>query len=332
VHGRAWCSLHLHYEEYLVVIVAFFTSSVAFAAPQVIDTELRDTTRDRAIPIRMRVPSGDNKAPLVIFSHGLGGSIDGGKAWGEHWSANGYFVIHVQHPGSDQEIMKRGVGAPLARLKRGANGEQLIARTQDVRFTLDELTRRKASGDKLYARIDLDRIAMTGHSFGAMTTMALADMRYPGTAKTLVDPRFNAFIALSPQAVQANGYGEITKPMLVITGTIDGDMIGSGATPDKRAATFDRLPAGDKYRVIFENGDHMVFNGGAIHESEVFTRMIENKNARTDAATSVVIVEKTKLTTLKFLDAYIKGDNAARAWLARDAVNAIGATGVWSKK
>jgi hypothetical protein len=51
----------------------------------------------------------------------------------------------------------------------------------------------------------MKRVAMTGHSFSAMTTMALANQRHPKTSRTLGDPRFKAFIAFSPQMVQAGG-------------------------------------------------------------------------------------------------------------------------------
>ncbi len=276
--------------------------------------------------------------PLVIFSHGLGGSRDGGKLWGEHWAANGYFVIHTQHPGSDLALLKGGFGSPLQKLKRGASGEQLIVRTEDIRFVLDEIARRQASGDPTYARVDLDRIAMTGHSFGAMTTMALADQRYPGTTRSLADARFKAFIALSPQIAQTPGngraelYQEVKKPLFVVTGTIDGDMLGNGAAPDKRAAVYDMLPAGDKYRVIFENGDHMVFNGGATAESETFLQFIDNRNAKTDAATAAIIQEKTKMLTLTFLDAYLKNNAPAKAWLANNAAKDLSSAGAWAQK
>jgi predicted dienelactone hydrolase len=322
----------------LISLLAAVIANLSVAAPQVIDTEFRDAARERTIPIRIRIPEVNDKVPLVIFSHGLGGSIDGGKAWGEHWSANGYFVINVQHPGSDIEIGKQGLGTPLARLKRGANAQQLIERTKDVRFVLDEVTRLQRAGDMRYAKPDLNRIAMTGHSFGAMTTVALAGMQYPAPISSLADPRFKAFIAFSPQMAQARGdssinpYAEIKAPLLTVTGTIDGDMIGSGATPERRAAVYDALPPGNKYRVIFENGDHMVFNGGAISESVRFMQIIDNKSPRTDAATSAVIQEKTKLTTLAFLDAYLKNDTAAKTWLTDDAAKSIGATGSWSRK
>jgi dienelactone hydrolase len=324
----------------VAVIAAVFCSllsGLACAAAQMIDVDWKDSARERMLPLKLRIPDGEGKVPLVIFSHGLGGSRDGGKAWGEHWSSNGYFVIHTQHPGSDQSLLKELGADALKKLMRGATAEQLLGRVDDVRFVLDEIARRQQAGDKRLARIDLARVAMTGHSFGAVTTMALANTRFPGAIKSLADERIKAFIALSPQAQGQKKswperYGKMSKPFLTITGTIDGDMIGNGANPDKRAAVFDAQPPGDKYRVVFENGDHMVFNGGAIRESEMFSQLIDDRKKRSDPVTAKLIQEKTQLLTMKYLDAYLKDDVSAKQWLMNDAGKVFGDSASWSVK
>ena len=132
----------------IVATVSACCPSLSFAAPQVLDIEWKDSARERTLPLKARIPDGTGKVPLVIFSHGLGGSREGGKAWGEHWSANGYLVVHVQHPGSDELLWKGlGDGAPKQRLARGATPEQLLGRVDDVRFVLDELARQQAKLD-----------------------------------------------------------------------------------------------------------------------------------------------------------------------------------------
>ena len=324
----------------IFVASSAFSATFVLAAPQVLDTEWTDASRERALPMKVRVPDGSEKVPLVIFSHGLGGSREGGKAWGEHWSANGYLVVHVQHPGSDESLWKgSGEGAPKQRLMRGATPEQLLGRVDDVRFVLDEIAKQQMKTDApvWLKRVDLSRIAMTGHSFGALTTMALAGERYPGPIKSLSDARIRAFIAFSPgtrgiKKTWPERYGEMVKPFLTITGTIDGDVMSSGGNSKNRAALFDAQIAGDKFRVIFEGGDHSVFNGGALREAEWLNRVTGEIHPGTTAATASVIREKTNAVTLKFLDAYVKSDAKAKAWLFGDAESVLGDAGEWSAK
>ena len=324
----------------LISLGALCMMSIAFAAPTVLDVDWKDSARERTLPLKIRVPEGDGRVPLVIFSHGLGGSREGGKAWGEHWSANGYLVIHVQHPGSDEALWKgEGVGAPKQRLARGATPEQLLGRVDDVRFVIDEVIRLQTKSDvpTWAKRVDLSRIAMTGHSFGARTTMALAGEHFPGPIKSLVDARITAFIAFSPtvqgaQKTWPERYGSMISPFLSVTGTLDGDVMGTGSTAKKRAAVFDAQNAGDKYRVIFAEGDHSVFNGGSVREAAWLSRVTGDDNPGTSAATAKVIHDKTSAVTLKYLDAYLKGDATAKSWLASDAAKAVGDAGEWSYK
>ena len=323
---------------FLLVILLF--SATLHAAPLVLDIDWKDTARERTLPLKVRVPDGEARVPLVIFSHGLGGSREGGKAWGEHWSANGYLVIHVQHPGSDESLWKgAGVDAPKQRMMRGATPEQLLGRVDDVRFVIDELTRLQTKSDAptWAKRVDLSRIAMTGHSFGARTTMALAGERYPGPIKSVADGRITAFIAFSPTVQGAKKswperYGAMNKPFLSVTGTLDGDVMGTGSNPKNRAAVYDAQSAGDKYRAVFEGGDHSVFNGGNVREAAWLNRVTGEEHASTSAATTKVIHDKTSDITLKYLDAYLKGDAVAKSWLTTDATKALGEAGEWSYK
>lgn len=327
-----------------LLVVSVFCACLAQAEPQLLDLEWKDAARERAIPLKVRVPDGDGKVPVVIFSHGLGGSREGGRVWGEHWSANGYLVIHVQHPGSDESLWKGasagGLNQPVKqRLARGATPEQLLGRVDDIRFVLDELARYQTRDDAptWVKRADMMKIAMTGHSFGALTTQALAGQRYPGPIKSLADSRFRAFIAFSPSTQGlarswADRYGEMARPFLSVTGTIDGDVMATGSNPKNRAALFDAQPGGDKYRVVFEGGDHAVFGGGDIREAAWLERVTGERRNVTDAATASAIHAQTRRLALKFLDAYLKNDAAARVWLTSDAAKALADTGEWSVK
>ena len=62
----------------LLSATALLVAVIAHGAPQVIDLDWNDTARGRSLPLKVRVPDGADKVPLVIFSHGLGGSREGG--------------------------------------------------------------------------------------------------------------------------------------------------------------------------------------------------------------------------------------------------------------
>jgi hypothetical protein len=167
--------------------------------------------------------------------------------------------------------------------------------------------------------------------------MALAGERFPGPIKSVADTRITAFIAFSPTVQGAKKtwperYGSMTRPFLSVTGSIDGDVMGTGSTPQKRAAVFDAQNAGDKYRLIFADGDHAVFNGGSVREAAWLNRVTGEEHESTSAATAKMIHDKTSAITLKYLDAYLKGDAAAKSWLTTEATKALGAAGEWSYK
>lgn len=54
------------------------------------DDTWTDARRQRALPVRVRWPSSAMPAPaggwpVLLFSHGLGGTRAGGSVWGEAW-------------------------------------------------------------------------------------------------------------------------------------------------------------------------------------------------------------------------------------------------------
>src|SRR5215472_5125486 len=89
---------------------AVLASAPALAAMvQVADgIVLRDAARSRELPIKVYFPQEPGRYPLIIFSHGIGGSKDDYEYLGRYWAAHGYVSIHPQHPGSDRAILTPG--------------------------------------------------------------------------------------------------------------------------------------------------------------------------------------------------------------------------------
>lgn len=235
----------------------------AAAAGGLTDGQWHDTARQRTLPWRLRLPAADGPWPLVLYSHGLGGSREGGQAWGEAWADAGMAVLHLQHPGSDSDTLRGGA----QQLRAAASAEQLLARVADMRFALDELTRRKAAGQSPWQGVNLDAIGVAGHSFGARTTQVLAGERF-AIGASLADPRPRAFIALSPSSPAgasgsaSSAFADITRPFMGITGSLDGDPFGSFSGGERRAAVYDGLPPGQRALLWLDGADHMTFGGG----------------------------------------------------------------------
>src|SRR5262245_29770001 len=72
-----------------------------------IDTVVQDKSRSRDIPIRIYLPAQESPAPVVLFSHGLGGTRQGNAYCGKHWAARGYVVVFLQHADSDDSVWRK---------------------------------------------------------------------------------------------------------------------------------------------------------------------------------------------------------------------------------
>jgi predicted dienelactone hydrolase len=289
----------------------------------VCDAVWHDTARSRDVPVRIRVPAGTSKVPVILFSHGLGGSVDAGTTWAEAWSRNGFAVVHLQHPGSDSSLLtQRGGGDALTALRTGMTGAQVIARAADVRFALDELGRRRAQDSCDLSRVDLARAGMSGHSFGAHTTQAVAGQAFPNVqGRTLRDDRIRAAIAFSPAPPGASedviraSVEPIAIPFFSITGTKDEVPELNDVTPDQRTLPHRYMPAGQKHLLVLDGANHAAFGGNPRPRRGLLPARAREENAHVDIVVRAV--------TTAFWKATLLDDRAARGSLAVDRVKPL---------
>ena len=305
-------------------LVASASMSAAVAAgydadgPYAIETSdetWQDEARKRGVPIRIISPrlsdaEGSSKFPLIIFSHGLGGSRVGGKLWGEHWASHGYVVVHLQHLGSDESIWKsKPVDQVESNLKRAMTMSNLGLRVGDVHFVIDEIVRKTSAGSGAFKLADTRKIGMSGHSFGAQTTLSVAGQASPSIGgQSGFDKRISAAIAFSPNARNKNRmekqFGDIRMPFFSITGSKDGAVLNDDTTVADRTLPFQYMPAGDKYLLVLDDADHMLFGG------------LNTAQRKASAARDAEIKADVKAVTLAFWNAYLKADGSAKSWLA----------------
>jgi predicted dienelactone hydrolase len=284
------------------------------SAPHTLDTSIRDGARD--IPLRLYVPPKlSGPAPVVLFSHGLGGSREGNAYCGAHWAARGYVAVFLQHPGSDTAVWKDVPREQrMDAMREAASVSNFTKRTSDVGAALDALERwqKSGSGHELSGRLDLAHIGMSGHSFGAVTTQAVAGQRAPLVGDRFRDARITAALAMSPSKPRRgspeDAFGAVKIPWLLMTGTHDGAPIG-GQTPASRLAVFPALPPGDKYELVLNGAEHSAFTDRALPGDQ------KPRNPNHHRAILAI--------STAFWDAYLRGDAAAKAWLAGDGARAV---------
>jgi predicted dienelactone hydrolase len=204
-------------------------------------------------------------------------------------------------------------------LLQAMNARQLAARVSDVHFVLDEVARRPSEGACDLTRIDMARIGMSGHSFGAITTQAVSGQLYPlSLSPQFADPRIRASIAFSPSPPVMGddeaAFGTIRIPFMSITGTADVAAVQRKVGAADRMRPYRAMPPGRKYLLVFEGANHMQFNGQDVLRNGM--QPDPHVRAVTIAATTA------------FWRVHLLGDAQAQAWLAKpDGLKAMLAKG-----
>jgi predicted dienelactone hydrolase len=259
------------------------------------------------------LPGDKSAAPVILFSHGLGGNRAGSAFFGKHWASRGYVAVFVQHPGSDDSVWKDvPVAQRMAALKQAAGAKEFLLRVQDIPAVLDQLgSWNQDKTHSLSGRLDLKRVGMSGHSFGAVTTQALSGQTFP-LGKGFTDPRIKAAVIMSPSGPASGNskkaFSSVKIPWMLLTGTKDANPI-SGADAKTRLVVFPELPAGSKYQLVLDNAEHSAFGERALPGET------ERRNPNHHRAMLAL--------TTAFWDAYLREDPMARDWLDSDAVSNV---------
>lgn len=282
--------------------------------PQFVDLTVNDSLRDRDIPLRVYFLQNSQAAPVILFSHGLGGSREGSGYLGRHWAARGYVVVFLQHPGSDTSVWKDE--APLNRMKalrEAASAKNFLLRVKDIPAVLDQLDKWNKMGDHALAgRLDLSKVGMSGHSFGAVTTQAISGQTTRWGKELFTDSRISAALIMSPSSPKLgtpeSAFGKVTLPWMLMTGTKDIAVIGN-ADMKSRLEVFPALPPGGKYELVLFGAEHSAFT----------ERALPGDNEPRNPNHHRVILS---LSTA-FWDAYLIGNTSAREWLDGDGPKSV---------
>ncbi len=282
----------------------------------------------RAVPYKIYRPEilSDASYPVVIWSHGLGGTRDGAGFIGRHLAAQGYIHIHIQHDGTDDSLWRGMPGHPWDNIRKATiPWETVRNRYLDVHYALKSLDVMNAQDPFYKGKLDMGRMGMSGHSFGALTTQIMAGQPAGrGTYEDLSSDRFVSGILYSPiptfahQTGGADNYKHIKIPLLHMTGTHDQSPVENFGY-ERRIEVFSGAGHDTQHMFVINGGDHMVYNGsrGQLPSHGDIDRHQE----------LIAIIAHA------WWDATLKGDRFAYEWLyGDDAQNWLGSDGIYKRR
>jgi dienelactone hydrolase len=147
-------------------------------------------------------PPAEGEYPLVVFAHGFNGLGRFFLGYAEGWARAGYVVALPTFP-----LSRNGVRI----------GADVQNQPGDVSFVIDELSALD-DDDPLAGHVDVENIAVGGHSLGGVTVLGAA------YNSCCVDERIDATIQVSggPLPFEGGTYdGDPERPMLLVHGTAD---------------------------------------------------------------------------------------------------------------
>ncbi len=276
--------------------------------------EFVDSSRDgRAVPFKLYHPDAPDlrDLPVVVWSHGFGGNHDGASFISRFLAGQGYVLVHITHHGTDSSLWEGKEGHPWDILRKvKVPRSATMNRMLDVPFVLDQLPLWMEQNPEVGALMDLTRLGMSGHSFGAMTTQVMAGMRFPdqdGALISMPEKRFKAGILYSPvpiahltDAAPQEIYGSIDLPLFHMTGTLDDSPIEHYGY-EHRLIVRDHAGHPEQYLHVLEGGDHMIYNGTRGKLANNPMREVHEREIMHGA--------------FAFWQAYLKDDERAGAWL-----------------
>jgi len=228
------------------------------------------------LQVRVSAPVSGNALPVVVFSHGFGGSLDKYAPLADFWAAHGFVVLQPTH--LDSRTLAVTPDDPRY-------PDIWRVRISDLTRVLDDLDTLVATVPGLAERVDATRIAVAGHSWGAQTASTLLGAGVLDAAgvpgEDFTDKRVMAGVllsltgtgeSLSPFAAENfpfmhPDFSDLSTPALIVTGDSDQSLLSTRG-PDWFTDAYFMSPGAQHLLTLF-GGEHSL--GGIVGYSSAET-------------------------------------------------------------
>jgi predicted dienelactone hydrolase len=217
--------------------------------------------------------------PVIVISHGLAEDRNSFVYIAKHLASYGFAVVALDHPVANSKQFQQF----LAGFDGPPKATELIDRSLDVKYLLDELQHLSETDPRFQNKLNLQQVGLIGHSLGGYTSLALAggtfdfDKIYkdcnPNRSLNIStflqcrandlkpdnypikDDRIKAIMVMNPlnsTLLGEKGISKILVPVMMVAASQD---IFTPAVPEQ-IRPFTKLSSKDKYLAIVENATH----------------------------------------------------------------------------
>jgi predicted dienelactone hydrolase len=302
---------------------------------------LRDTQRNKDIPLSVDYPTRGGPHPVIIFSHGFGSTPRGYTSLSAYWASHGYVVIRPAHADAGKLLNVRATAETWST----TTPQEWRDRVRDITVIIDSFQALERQYPELQGKLDSSRIGVGGHSYGAYTAMLVAGATTSvdgAQAVSYADPRVRAVLAMSPQGpspsrgLTRESCSSIGKPVFFMTGSEDKG-IAEGEDAAWRRQAYELSAAGDKWFMEIQGTNHFAFVERTFDpslapptsreaareeaqrqtEAERRRRMMDQRNPAAAFERSRNVVNLIRASSLSFWDTYLKNEPKGRDFLSK---------------
>jgi dienelactone hydrolase len=248
----------------------------------------------------------DGKWPLIVFSHGSGGTRVGYVFFTEFMASHGFIVVAADHIGNSRFTIVNNQVVKAGGERGRASSKD---RPKDVSFLIDAMTRMASGGDSRFAgRVDLDKIAAAGMSFGGSTTENVVEH----------ERRVKAGVMLAPGG-PVDDRTNFTTPIFMMIGTEDATIRERG---NARNREYYEASKGPRYFVEIKDAGHYTFTSVEQYNPNYGNGIGAGKRVNTAPDQDVTYLapeESHKIIdayALAFLSVYARGEAGYKRYLA----------------